>query len=160
MIRRDKNKPSVIMWSIANEPATNMNISVPYFKAVIQHTKDTDPAHRPVTFVSDLYLNGPWGDKSFPIVDVICINLYLGWYSGAGQIESIEGLRAELQGFRCVIIGIGYFHLFLNLNICLSIGSLNIGLWEELQNHEKGGLLITIFASVCVFVSHRKTIFP
>ena len=124
MIRRDKNKPSVIMWSIANEPATNMNISVPYFKAVIQHTKDTDPAHRPVTFVSDLYLNGPWGDKSFPIVDVICINRYLGWYSGAGQIESIEGLRAELQGFRCVIIGIGYFHLFLNLNICLSIGLL------------------------------------
>ena len=46
MIRRDKNKPSVIMWSVANEPVSNYPVSVPYFKAVIQHTRQTDPAHR------------------------------------------------------------------------------------------------------------------
>lgn len=32
LIRRDKNKPSVIMWSVANEPATHLETSVAYFR--------------------------------------------------------------------------------------------------------------------------------
>ena len=31
---RDKNHPSVIMWSLANEPASNLNQSYPYFRLV------------------------------------------------------------------------------------------------------------------------------
>lgn len=32
LIHRDRNHPSVIMWSIANEPRTAKNQSEPYFR--------------------------------------------------------------------------------------------------------------------------------
>ena len=32
LYNRDKNHPSVIMWSIANEPASDLPHSLPYFK--------------------------------------------------------------------------------------------------------------------------------
>lgn len=32
LIRRDKNRPAVIMWSVANEPCSDKPKSVPYFK--------------------------------------------------------------------------------------------------------------------------------
>ena len=32
MIRRDKNKPAVIMWSVANEPSSSKKIADYYFK--------------------------------------------------------------------------------------------------------------------------------
>ena len=32
LIHRDKNHPSVVMWSVANEPATSLKKSDPYFK--------------------------------------------------------------------------------------------------------------------------------
>lgn len=31
-VNRDKNHPSVIMWSIANEPQNNGNLSIKYFQ--------------------------------------------------------------------------------------------------------------------------------
>jgi len=32
LILRDRNHPSVVMWSLANEPNSALNESVPYFK--------------------------------------------------------------------------------------------------------------------------------
>lgn len=32
VIQRDKNHPSIIMWSLANEPGNNINASVSYFQ--------------------------------------------------------------------------------------------------------------------------------
>ena len=32
MYQRDKNRPAVIMWSVANEPASNNPAAGPYFK--------------------------------------------------------------------------------------------------------------------------------
>ena len=32
MIGRDKNHPSVVMWSVANEPDSTTSIAVDYFK--------------------------------------------------------------------------------------------------------------------------------
>ncbi|KAG8122824.1 hypothetical protein E2320_018284 [Naja naja] len=52
LIRRDKNRPSVVMWSVANEPASELPVAAYYFKTVIAHTKALDPT-RPVTFVSN-----------------------------------------------------------------------------------------------------------
>jgi len=31
-VNRDKNHPSVIMWSLANEPHNNLNSSISYFR--------------------------------------------------------------------------------------------------------------------------------
>ncbi|XP_005091579.1 beta-glucuronidase isoform X2 [Aplysia californica] len=98
MIRRDKNKPSVIMWSVANEPASNIDIAVPYFKSVIEYTRVNDPAHRPVTFVCDHTFET---EKVVPYVDVICLNRYYGWYSDPGHTEVIQlQLKRQFEGFR------------------------------------------------------------
>lgn len=48
LIHRDRNHPSVIMWSIANEPRTGKMVASPYFEAVAQYTKKLDPT-RPIT---------------------------------------------------------------------------------------------------------------
>ena len=48
LIRRDKNHPSVVMWSIANEPRTQLAAAEDYFKRVAYHTKTLDPT-RPIT---------------------------------------------------------------------------------------------------------------
>ena len=34
MYQRDKNRPAVIMWSVANEPDSTLNVSENYFKYV------------------------------------------------------------------------------------------------------------------------------
>lgn len=48
LIRRDKNRPSVIMWSLANEPRTQLPQAEEYFKQIAHHAKAIDPT-RPVT---------------------------------------------------------------------------------------------------------------
>jgi len=35
LVRRDKNHASVIMWSVANEPASTSSLAQPYFKYVL-----------------------------------------------------------------------------------------------------------------------------
>ncbi|XP_024121450.1 beta-glucuronidase isoform X2 [Oryzias melastigma] len=85
LVRRDKNHPSVVMWSVANEPASEMPPADYYFKTVIKHTRDLDPT-RPVTFVSSSNFAR---DKGAPYVDVICINNYFSWYHDPGHVEVI-----------------------------------------------------------------------
>lgn len=46
-VRRDKNRASAIIWSVANEPQTNKAVSQNYFQQVIAHVKSLD-ATRPV----------------------------------------------------------------------------------------------------------------
>lgn len=48
LIRRDKNHPSVVMWSIANEPRTQLSAAEDYFKRVAHHVKTLDRT-RPIT---------------------------------------------------------------------------------------------------------------
>ncbi|XP_028662818.1 beta-glucuronidase [Erpetoichthys calabaricus] len=86
LVRRDKNRPSVVMWSVANEPASELPPAGYYFKTVITHTKALDPA-RPVTFVSNSHFAR---DKGAPYVDVICVNSYFSWYHDSGHLEVIQ----------------------------------------------------------------------
>ncbi|XP_077867014.1 beta-glucuronidase-like [Saccoglossus kowalevskii] len=90
LVRRDKNRPSVIMWSVANEPASEYPQAEAYFKTVISQTKQTDPT-RPVTFVmnSDNDLERIF-DEATQFVDVVCINSYFGWYEDTGHPEVIQ----------------------------------------------------------------------
>ncbi|XP_039612758.1 beta-glucuronidase [Polypterus senegalus] len=86
LVRRDKNRPSVVMWSVANEPASELPPAGYYFKTVITHTKALDPT-RPVTFVSNSHFAR---DKGAPYVDVICVNSYFSWYHDPGHLEVIQ----------------------------------------------------------------------
>nr|XP_045617692.1 beta-glucuronidase-like isoform X2 [Procambarus clarkii] len=86
MVHRDKNRPSVIMWSVGNEPQSNQNASKEYFSKVVLATKAEDSS-RPVTCV----LNRP-KDKEHAAssIDVILVNRYYSWYSDTGHLELIK----------------------------------------------------------------------
>ncbi|XP_032120662.1 beta-glucuronidase isoform X5 [Sapajus apella] len=86
LVRRDKNHPAVVMWSVANEPASSLESAGYYFKMVITHTKALDPS-RPVTFVTN---SNYAADKGAPYVDVICVNSYYSWYHDYGHLELIQ----------------------------------------------------------------------
>ncbi|XP_033833763.1 beta-glucuronidase [Periophthalmus magnuspinnatus] len=85
LVGRDKNHPSVVMWSVANEPAAEMPPADYYFSTLIKHTKMLDPS-RPVTFITD---SNYARDKGAPYVDVICVNSYFSWYHDPGHMEVI-----------------------------------------------------------------------
>jgi beta-glucuronidase len=90
MIKRDKNRAAIILWSMANETPVNDSRNK-FLKAMIDHTRyldstrlitaalhtgklDTDP--------NIIAINDPLGEY----LDVIGINEYLGWYGGLPDI--------------------------------------------------------------------------
>ncbi|CAL1689343.1 unnamed protein product [Lasius platythorax] len=85
LIRRDKNRPSVIMWSLANEPRTQLPQAEEYFKQIAHHAKAIDPT-RPVTIA---LARGVQEDKAGQFLDVISFNRYNAWYSNAGRMDMI-----------------------------------------------------------------------
>lgn len=89
LIQRDKNHPCVVMWSVANEPASWEDNARPYFKDVIDATRRFDPT-RPITMVSYGF---PYGERTCQVsdmVDVICINKYYSWYEDSGMLDLVE----------------------------------------------------------------------
>lgn len=93
MIARDKNHPSVIMWSLANEPHNRRPQAKESFGTIFELARSLDTT-RPVMFVSYLGLE----DEALEHCDVICLNRYRGWYSESGQIElGVQALAQELD---------------------------------------------------------------
>ncbi|KAK3104786.1 hypothetical protein FSP39_010062 [Pinctada imbricata] len=86
LVQRDKNRPSVIMWSTANEPDSALPEAVAYFRPILEHTKALDPT-RPVTFVANQDVNKELVSQ---YVDVICINRYNAWYTDCSHTELIQ----------------------------------------------------------------------
>ncbi len=93
LVRRDKNHPSVVMWSLANEPHSHRPAAAPFFRALAAEVRKLDPT-RLVTLVSYL------GEKeaAFDAMDVVCVNRYFGWYSEPGRItDGVAKLDGELD---------------------------------------------------------------
>ncbi|CAH1792744.1 unnamed protein product [Owenia fusiformis] len=82
LIRRDKNRPGVVMWSLANEASLGHDYSTAYFKAVFQHVKALDKT-RPASMVLNQH-----GNATF-FCDVILFNVYHGWYNDRGRLETV-----------------------------------------------------------------------
>lgn len=103
LIARDKNHPSVVMWSVANEPASEEIGAYEYFKPLVDLAKELDPQSRPVTIVTYIG-SSPERDKIAEIVDILALNRYYGWYEYGGDLEVAKvKLREELQAWneRC-----------------------------------------------------------
>jgi beta-glucuronidase len=112
LITRDKNHPSVIMWSVANEPfppVLKLSAGPPdpaephstkLFEELFQLVKKMDPT-RLATVVG--VMGGPieW----LALSDVVCINRYWGWYTNPGDIpvgaallsQELDDLYAKLK---------------------------------------------------------------
>jgi beta-glucuronidase len=93
IVARDKNHPSVIMWSLANEPHSISPNARPFFEQLYQETKTLDPS-RPVTLASFLGAD----EQAFEFCELVCLNRYLGWYTQGGNLdEALSLLSAELD---------------------------------------------------------------
>jgi len=93
LISRDKNHPSVIIWSIANEPHSTRPEAKNFFKQLYEHAKKLDSS-RLVTLVSMLGLK----EEALEYLDLICLNRYYGWYTEPGQLDlACQKLNKELD---------------------------------------------------------------
>ncbi|MBI9045943.1 MAG: beta-glucuronidase [Anaerolineaceae bacterium] len=93
LIERDKNHPSVIMWSVANEPHSKQPEAALFFRQLCEDARQLD-ASRPVTLVSFLGLT----EEAFAYCDVLCLNRYHGWYYQGGNIsDGIQKLSEDLD---------------------------------------------------------------
>ena len=93
LISRDRNHPSVIIWSLANEPHSTRPEAKGFFKQLYDHAKEMDPS-RLVTLVSMLGLK----EEALEYLDLICLNRYYGWYTQPGQLDlACQELNRELD---------------------------------------------------------------
>ncbi|MBI9039932.1 glycoside hydrolase family 2 protein [Lutibacter sp.] len=95
VINRDKNRASVIIWSMANETPTSEPRNV-FLSNLAAHTKALDPTR---LISAALEQSDYQGDSSVrtihdsfaDVVDVLSFNQYVGWYDGlpekCGQIS-------------------------------------------------------------------------
>ncbi|MGP6138631.1 MULTISPECIES: beta-glucuronidase [unclassified Jeotgalibaca] len=100
LVDRDKNLACVVMWSVANEPASHEEGSAEYFEPLTNFVRDYDPQHRPATIVF-IQHSSPTDNKVSDFLDVICLNRYYGWYGLINDLDGAEvALRKELQAWK------------------------------------------------------------
>ncbi len=88
MIGRDKNHPSVVMWSLGNEPDTENfpEDAYRYWHTLYEDAHRLDPENRPVTLVC--CQNDYTKDITERTMDVAAINRYYGWYNLSGDLDA------------------------------------------------------------------------
>ena len=100
MITRDKNHPSVIAWSLLNEPETNHPTATPYFEKLFERAAELDPQKRPRTFA--VIMNSrPDTCKCWHLSDFVSLNRYYGWYvlGGPRIMDAEAAFRKELDAW-------------------------------------------------------------
>ena len=103
MIQRDKNHPSVIAFSLFNEPETTYQAAYDYFAPLFAYAKEIDMQKRPLT--GALVFNSvPDKCLCYPLCDFISLNRYYGWYvCGGDEISEAEWIfRKEMTGWSAV----------------------------------------------------------
>jgi beta-glucuronidase len=98
LIARDKNHPSIVLWSIANEPESDTEGAEKYFQPLFDIAREADPT-RPVGFVNVML--APYGKcRVSQFGDVLMLNRYYGWYVQTGDLEAAElAWEEELSGW-------------------------------------------------------------
>lgn len=99
-LRRDRNHPSVIMWSLANEPGSPDGKGVrrrclDFYRGLVAKARSLDK--RPLTYAMH---DSPRENPMAKMFDVLCVNKYFGWYEWPGRIdESLDNLVELLESF-------------------------------------------------------------
>ncbi|KAH9397450.1 hypothetical protein TYRP_003767 [Tyrophagus putrescentiae] len=104
LVDRDKNRPSVVAWSIANEPEPNEKpLLREYFTSAAAEVRRADQfSKRPVTAA---LANNQIEPFIVPSLDFMMVNRYYAWYGReSGYVQVIQGyLVADLRAMfkRC-----------------------------------------------------------
>jgi len=85
LYERDKNRPSVVMWSVGNEPRSQKPQASSYFRQIADKMRTLE-SRRPITLVLSVE---PEQDVAGQFFDVTCFNRYYSWYHDTGHLELI-----------------------------------------------------------------------
>jgi len=99
MVTRDKNRASIIIWSVANETGDH-DARNKFLTGMIEHTRSMDDTR---LISAALLKNAKKSTKKVKVVDdylgkysdIISINEYFGWYQGLPQIK--DSIRWDIQ---------------------------------------------------------------
>lgn len=94
LIARDQNHPCVIMWSIANEPASEEPGAHNYFAPLFELVRKLDKQQRPTTFATHGEATVETCEVA-PLCDVIMLNRYYGWYSEEGNLPAARAVLSD-----------------------------------------------------------------
>ncbi len=95
LIQRDKNHPSVVMISVANEANTQEGGAYAYFSEVFKHVRTLTDL--PIMIVEWVGAND---NKVAQLADVIGLNRYIAWYTDFTDLSVIaKKLTAELTNY-------------------------------------------------------------
>ena len=92
MAMRDYNHPSVIIWGLHNEIATQTQAAYKLSEELIKNLRSYDSS-RLITYAT----MKPAEDICFDLVDFISLNKYIGWYEG--DLESWNGFFDEFHAY-------------------------------------------------------------
>lgn len=107
MIRRDRNHPAVMIWSMCNESQTANEVGISVMRKMIRRARQLDPT-RLVTFVISSQDAKP--HRAFEEADLVAVNVYHGSLRPklarhTGEFEELvtrpseEFLRRQLEAF-------------------------------------------------------------
>jgi beta-glucuronidase len=88
MITRDRNRASVISWSVANEPRMNHPAAAAALHELCDAARSLDGT-RPVGYATDLP-----DEPGTEAADIVFVNSYPGWYTHPGQLDVAESVLA------------------------------------------------------------------
>ena len=84
MIRRDRNKASVILWSVSNETANNP-VRTKFLTGLVNEARMLDSTRLITSALNSAHVEGVAAVLNDPFanaLDVVGVNEYIGWYSG------------------------------------------------------------------------------
>jgi beta-glucuronidase len=85
MIRRDRNKASVILWSVSNETSNNP-VRTKFLTGLVDEARRLDSTRLITSALNSAHIEGTTAVLNDPFadaLDVVGVNEYIGWYSGA-----------------------------------------------------------------------------
>lgn len=106
IIQRDKNRASVIIWSMANETPTSESRNI-FLNKLAAYTKKKDPTRLISAALEQHDYNGnknvrTIADPFADVVDILSFNQYIGWYDGG--IEKCRTISWYIDQDKPVII--------------------------------------------------------
>ncbi len=85
MIMRDYNHPSIIVWGIQNESKSSSKEGYKLFNKLAEDMRSMDSS-RLISFASACGRE----DICFDLVDVVCWNMYPGWYDDDKSLDDLD----------------------------------------------------------------------
>ena len=92
MVENSFNHPSVIFWGFLNEAYSDKPESRKIYEALTNTLKNADRT-RPIGFATCRFEN----DINLDLADIICINMYPGWYTGSKETAPSQEIKPAIR---------------------------------------------------------------